>query len=178
MWQMILDRCWCVMWIFFIFWSCKIRISPTSIASSLSPPRCCLSPDQRHHTVVSCQASFLLSQDELAVSSGNALCRRLPSQAETEVLNSHHHRRLPSPNHQTLILHCYKKIISTLVTLPTTQSRLRFAPSLAGALCHRSSTRRCRSLSPLSHIIVHPHNDIYGDKLANPLLLPSAYKFT
>jgi hypothetical protein len=39
------------MWIFFIFWPSKIRISPTDIVSSLFPPRCRLSSGQRCHAV-------------------------------------------------------------------------------------------------------------------------------
>jgi hypothetical protein len=74
-----------------------------------------------------------------------------PSQAKTEALNPHHRGRLPSPNRLTPILHCYKKIISTLTTLRTTQPRLYFASSIARAPWHRSSTRHRRSLSPLSH---------------------------
>jgi hypothetical protein len=79
------------------------------------------------------------------------LSHRLPSQAETEALNPHRHRRLPSPDRLTPTLHCYKKIISSLATLPTTQLHLYFASFLARALCHQSSTRCCHSLSPLSY---------------------------
>jgi hypothetical protein len=77
----------------------------------------------------------------------------LPShRTETEALNPHDHSRPPSPNRPTHILHCYKKIISILVTFPTTQSRLHFASSLARAPRYRSSTRHCCFLSPLSHV--------------------------
>jgi hypothetical protein len=75
-------------------------------------------------------ASFPLSQDELAASTssfGNALSRYLPSRVETKALNLHHCCRLPSPDHPTITLHCYKRIISTLATLSVTQSRLHFA---------------------------------------------------
>jgi hypothetical protein len=141
-------------WIFFIFWPRKIRISLTGIISTLFPPRCCLSSGRRYHTATSCHTSFLLSKDELAASAssfGNALSCCLISLAKTEVLNLHHRRRLPSPDRPTITLHCYKKIISTLVTLPTTQPCLHFASSLASASCHRSSICHCRFLSPLSH---------------------------
>jgi hypothetical protein len=49
------------------------------------------------------------------------LSRRLPSQGKTEAMNMCHYRRLFSPDRPTLILYCYKKIISILATLPTTQ---------------------------------------------------------
>jgi hypothetical protein len=99
-------------------------------------------------------ASFPLSQDELAASAlsfSNALSCCLPSQAETKALNLHFHRKLPSSDHPTPTLLCYKKIISTLVTLPTTQPRLHFTSSLTRAPCHWSSTCRRHSLPPLSH---------------------------
>jgi hypothetical protein len=57
----------------------------------------------------------------------------------------------PFPDRLTLTLHCNKKIISILITLFITQTRLYFVFSLARALRHQSSTRRCHSLSPLSH---------------------------
>jgi hypothetical protein len=104
--------------------------------------------------VVPCHASFPLSQDELVVSassSSNALSCWLPSQTETKALNLHHRRRLPSSDRSTPILHCYKKIISILITLPTTQSRLHFASSLTRAPRHWSFTCRRHSFPPLSH---------------------------
>jgi hypothetical protein len=122
---------------------------------SLSPPRYCLSFGQRHHIIVLCHASFPLSQDELAASAssfGNALSCRLPSRTKIEALNLHHRRRLHFSDHRTPTIHCYKKIISILVTLPTTQPHLHFASFLARAPRHRSFTRRHRSLSPLSHV--------------------------
>jgi hypothetical protein len=67
-------------------------------------------------------------------------------------MNSHHCRWPPSPDHLTPTLHCYKKVISTLATLPTIQPHLYFASSLARAPCHQSSTYRCHSLSPSSHV--------------------------
>jgi hypothetical protein len=74
-----------------------------------------------------------------------------PSQAETEVLNLHHRRRLPSQDHLTSTLDCYKKVISILTTLPNTQLCLYFASSLTRAPHRRSSTHRHRSLSLMSH---------------------------
>jgi hypothetical protein len=84
-----------------------------------------------------------------------------PSRAETETLNL---LWLPSLNRPTPTLHCYKKIISTLVTLLTTQSYLHFTSSLTRVQRHQSFTRR---LTP----IIHSYNDTHGDELANVLLL-------
>jgi hypothetical protein len=132
-----------------------IRVNPTSIVSFLFPPWCCLSSCRRHHAATSCHASFSWSQDKLAASassSGNTSSRRFPSRAKIEALNLHHRHRPPSPYCLTPTIHYYKKIISTLVTLPTTQPHLHFSSSLARAPRHRSSTRSYRSLSPLSHV--------------------------
>jgi hypothetical protein len=132
-----------------------IRVSPTSVVSYLFPLQCRLSSGRRHHAVTPCHTSFSWSQDELvasASSSGNALSSRLPSRAEIKALNLHHHRRPPSRYCPLSTIHYYKKVILTLVTLPTTQTRLHFASSLARAPHHRSSTRSYRSLLPLSHV--------------------------
>jgi hypothetical protein len=140
--------------ILFIFCLNKIHVIPTDIVSSLFPPRCHLSSGQRRHAVTPCHASFLLSQDDLtasASSSGNVLSYRVPSRTETEALNLHHCRRLPSSERLTLTLHCYKKIILILSTLSITRSRLYFVFSLARASHHRSSTRRRHFFSLLSH---------------------------
>jgi hypothetical protein len=158
-------------WIFFIFWSSKICVSPTSDVSSLSPPRCHLSSGRCRHTTMPCHAFFPLSQDELAAnaSSFSDALSCLPSQAKTKALNLHHRRRLPSPDRPTHTLYYYKKIILTLITIFTTQPRLHFASSLARAPCHRRSTCHCHSLSPLSHahhLFAQRHTDV----LANPLL--------
>jgi hypothetical protein len=105
-----------------------------------------------------CYAFFPLSKTELttpALSSGNASSRRLPSWVKTEALNSYHRSRPPSTDHLTPTLHCYKKIISTLATFFTTQSRLHFSSSLVRAPHHRSFTRHLRSLSLLLHAY-HP----------------------
>jgi hypothetical protein len=55
---------------------------------------------------------------------------RLPSQFKTEVLNLHHRHWPPSSDSSTLTLHCYKNVISTLVILSITQSRLHFTSSI------------------------------------------------
>jgi hypothetical protein len=138
---------------FFIFRSSKIYVKPIDFVSSLFLPRCGFSSDRCRHTTASCHASFSISSDELVASASsfdNALFCRLPCRAETEALNLHHHRSLPSLDRPTPTLHCYKKIISTFVTIFTTQPRLYFS-SPARVSCHRKSTRNRCSLSPLSH---------------------------
>jgi hypothetical protein len=139
---------------FIYFWPSNIRVSPIDIVSSLSPPRCHLSSDRRHHVIAPCHASFPLSQDELAAStpsSDNALSRCLPSRAKIEALNSHHRRMLPSQDCPTPTLHCYKTIVSILATLPTTQPHLHFTFSLARAPRHRCSTRQRSFASRISY---------------------------
>jgi hypothetical protein len=139
---------------------------PFSLPGSASPPTDVVIP-QRHVT--------LPSHGELAVSAssfGNALFHRLSSRAETEALNPHHRRQSPSPYRPISTLHCYKKIISTLVTLFITQPRLHFASSLA----------EHHAIIPPPTAIVHfhrcptpiflPHNNTHGDELADPLSLP------
>jgi hypothetical protein len=141
--------------IFFIFWPSKIHVSPTGVVSSIFPLRCRLFSGRHHHAITLCYASFILSQDKLVISVSsfdNALFHRLPSQAKIKALNSHHRRRLSSPDCPTPTLHYYIKIILILTTLPTTQHRLHFTSSLARALCHRNFTRRRHSLSPLSYV--------------------------
>jgi hypothetical protein len=141
-------------WIFFIFWSSKILINPTRGISSLSPPRCRLTSDWHHHVIMPCHASFPWSYDELAASAsycGNASSCFLPSRAETKELNLHHRCWPPSLDHLTPTLHFYKKVISILVTLPTTKPHLHFASSTARAPRYQSSTCRHHSLSLLSH---------------------------
>jgi hypothetical protein len=132
----------------------KIRVSPTSVISSLSLPRCLLSSSHRCQATVSCHTSFPLSQDELAdfaSSSGIASYYHFPSRAKIEALNLRHHYRPPSLDPSTPILHCNKKLISTLATLLTTEPRLHFDSFLARAPRHRSSTRHHHSLLPPSH---------------------------
>jgi hypothetical protein len=110
-------------WIFFIFRDSKIRLSPIGIVSSISSLRCRLSSDQRRHATTPYYASFLLSQDKFVVSASsfdNASSCRLPSRAETNVLNLHRRRQLRLSDHLTHTLYYYRKVISTLTTLPTT----------------------------------------------------------
>jgi hypothetical protein len=139
---------------FFIFWPSKLRVSLIDIISSLFSLRYRLSSGRRRHVVVLCHTSFLLRQDEITgstLSFGNVLSCRLPSRTKIKTFNLQHHRRLPSPDHLTSTLHCYKKFISTLFTLPTTQPRLYFTYSLARAPRHQSSTCRHRFFSLLFH---------------------------
>jgi hypothetical protein len=114
-------------------------------------------------------ASFPWSQDQLTnytSSFGNASSRRLPSWVKIEALNLHHHRQPPSPNRPTLTLHCYKKVISTLITLSITQSRLHFTSTLAKAPPVIVVLFHHRHMS-----IVPPHNDTHDDELAETLSL-------
>jgi hypothetical protein len=120
-------------------------------------------------------ASFPWSQNELAApasSSDNASSRHLRSQTKTDALNPHHRHCLSSPDSPTSTIHYYKNIISTLVTLPTTQPRLHFTSSLARAPHHRSSTHVVVPFHCRSTPIVSPHNDTHDDELADSLLFP------
>jgi hypothetical protein len=74
-----------------------------------------------------------------------------PVTTPLEPLNSHHRCRPPSPDSLTLIIHWYKKVISTLTIPLTTQLYLYFASSLVRAPCHRSSIPCCYSFSQPSH---------------------------
>jgi hypothetical protein len=139
---------------FSFFWPSKIYVSSTDVVSSLSPLRCRLSSGWRCHIVTPCHASFPWTQDELAGSasfSDNTLSRSLPGWAETKVLNLHHHHQPPFLDNPTPTIHCYKKIISILITLPTNQSHLYFVSSLTRAPRHQISTYHCHSLSSSSH---------------------------
>jgi hypothetical protein len=125
--------------------------------------------------VTPCHASFPWSQDDLtvfALSSGNALSCRLPSWVKIKVLNPHHSRRSPSPDSPTFTINCYKKVISILTTLPTTQPHLYFTSSLSRAPHHQSSTHRRRSLSSSTHAHHPSRNNTHGDELAESLSLP------
>jgi hypothetical protein len=100
---------------FLYFWSSKIHVISTHIVSSLSLLWC-------RRAATACHISFPWSKDKLticALSFGNALSYRPPSQAKIETLNPHHRRRPPSSDHLILTLYCYKKIILILVTLLT-----------------------------------------------------------
>jgi hypothetical protein len=143
------------MWIFFIFGPIRFASAQLTSSHPFPLPGGTLSSGRRRHTAALCHAFFSLSQDELAASassSDTALSRCLPSRVEIEALNSDHCHMLPSLNRLTFTLHCYKKIISTLVTRPTTQTHIHFASFLTRALRHRSSNHRHHSISPLSHV--------------------------
>jgi hypothetical protein len=89
----------------------------------------------------------------------------------TEALNPYHRYRPPSPDRSPPSLRCYKKVIPTSATLPTTQPHLHFASFLDGAPRNRSSTT---VIIPFHHwpmSIVSPHNDTHSDELADPLSL-------
>jgi hypothetical protein len=153
---------------FIIFVPSKIHVSSTGSISSLSPPRCYLSSGRCRHIIVPCHASFLRSQDELTAfvsSSDNTSSHRLLSRAETEALNPHRLHWPPSSDCLTPTIHCYKKVISTFVTLLTTQPRLHFASSLVRAARHQSSTR-----SRLMPIILS-QNNTHSDELVDSLSL-------
>jgi hypothetical protein len=139
----------------FSLFFCSIRFTSTQLASStpFSLPGVASHPVDIATHIAPCHVSFPLNQDELADSASsfdNASSSRLSSRTET--LNPYYHNMTLSLYHPTLTLYCYKKIISILITLPTTQSRLYFTSSLAKVPRHRSSTRRCHSLSLLSHV--------------------------
>jgi hypothetical protein len=150
----------------------KIHVSPNDIVSSLFPSIAPPTTDVAH-VAASCHTSLPMNQDELAdfaSFSSNASSRRLPSQAQTETLNLHHRHRPPSPNRLTHTLYCYKKTISALATLPTTQLRLHFVSSLARAPCHQSFTTIVILFHRRLTFIVPPHNDTHSDELADPHL--------
>jgi hypothetical protein len=139
---------------FLYFWPNKIRVGPTDVVSSLSLLWCHLSSGRHHHATALCHTSFPWSQDEFTASTSsfdNVLSCHLPSRAEIEPLNLHHHCQPPFPDSLTPTLYYYKKVISILSTLSTTQLCLYFASSLARASRHRSSTHHHLSLSPSSN---------------------------
>jgi hypothetical protein len=143
-----------MIFIYFIFQTSKIRVSPTDIVSSIFPPRCCFSSDRCHHADASCHLLLMEPRRvrclrfifwQCFVQSISLSSRNWSIEFALSPLAI-----LPRP--PTHILHCYKNIISTLVTLSTTQSRLYFTSSLARAPHHRSSIHRHHSLSLLSHV--------------------------
>jgi hypothetical protein len=72
-----------------------------------------------------CHTFFSLNQDKLvnfASSSGNASSRRISFGLKIEILNLHYHNRPPSLNRSTPTLYYYKKIISSVATLPAHHS--------------------------------------------------------
>jgi hypothetical protein len=134
-------------YILFVLRPSKIHVNPTDVVSSIFPLQCHVSSGRRRYAVVPCLALFSLSQDELTVSvssSENVSSCRLHSPAETEALNPHHRRVLPSSDRPTFTIHRYKKdhlnidhsshhsIVSLFCLLPsqsTTSSKLH-PPSL------------------------------------------------
>jgi hypothetical protein len=95
--------------------------------------RCHLSFCRCHHATALCHTFFPWSQHDLAAfasSSSNTSSHRVPSRAEIEALNPYHYRWPPSLDHTTPTRHCYKKVISALITLSTTQPGLYFTSSL------------------------------------------------
>jgi hypothetical protein len=74
-------------------------------------------------------------------------------------------------NSLTPTLHYYKKVISTLVTLLTTQPCLHFVSSLVRE--HHAIEAPLAVVVPFHRrptLIVPLHNDTYGDELADPLM--------
>jgi hypothetical protein len=138
---------------FLYFWPSKICVSPTDVVSSLSSFRCRLSSDRHCHAVcrVALRSHGAKTSSLLPLHLPATLCPVVSSRVETEALNLHHRRRPPSSDRSTPTLHSYKNVISTLVTLSTTQARLHFASSLARASHHWSSTRHRHSLLLSSH---------------------------
>jgi hypothetical protein len=107
------------------------------------------------HAATPYYAYFLSRQDEIIVpasSSNNLLSCHIPSWVETKGLDPHHHCSLPFLDSSTLTLNCYKKIISTLVTLSIIELCFHLASSLVRVSRHQSSTRHHCSLSPLSQV--------------------------
>jgi hypothetical protein len=90
---------------------------------------------------------------------------------EEIVLNPHHRHISTSPDCPTPIIHCYKKVISTLITLPITPPRLYFTSSLAKALHHQSSNLPPSFPHHHPMLIITPHNDTHDNELADSLSL-------
>jgi hypothetical protein len=141
------------------------RVNLTGVISSISSLRCRLSSGWRRQAATPCHTSFPSSQDELttsASSSGDASSCRLPSRAETEVLNLHHRHWPPSSAIKKSSQPCHSphhSIVSPFYLL------------LARASCHQSFTRHRCSLSPSSYAH-HPSTQRYPhDELDDPLSL-------
>jgi hypothetical protein len=126
------------------FWLNKIRVSPTGIVSSFFSVLPLIRLTLSHHRVVSRFLSIELRwahclRSSPPLSSWNRSIKSvLPLQATL-------------PDCPTSTLQCYKKIISTLITLSITQSYLHFTSFIARAPRHRISICQCYSLSLLSH---------------------------
>jgi hypothetical protein len=89
--------------------------------------------------------------------------------AETKTLNLHHHHRPPYLDRSTPTLHCYRKIISILITLPTTQPCLYFV-SFLGQYIIRAPLTVVVFFHYCPTLIILIHNDTSSDELINPLL--------
>jgi hypothetical protein len=122
-------------WIFFIFWPSKIRVSPTGIISSLFPPRCRFSFGRRRHATTPCVTlpSHWVKTSSLPPLHLLAMLHPVTSPLEPKL------RICITVTGRPPTLHCYKKIISTLITLLITQPSFHFASSLAIAPCHWST---------------------------------------
>jgi hypothetical protein len=141
---------------FFIFGLVRFTLAqltlspPFQFPGAASPPVDIITPLRRvtlhSHGAKTCSLSLLHLLATL-----HPVTSPLASQTKIEALNPHHRYRPPSADSLTPIIHCYKKIILTLATLPTTQPCLHFASSLARASHHWSFTHPHRSLSPPSH---------------------------
>jgi hypothetical protein len=162
------------MWIFFIFQSGKIRVNPTGVIASLSPPRCHPSSGQRRHVAAPCHAAFSWSQDEpiaSASSSGNVSSHRLPSRTEFEALNPYHTTGYP---HQTVWLPPFTAI----------KYHLNFGRSphhsTTSSFCLLHAIRAPpAAVVPFYHhptSIVPPYNDTRGDELADPFIFWTTYQ--
>jgi hypothetical protein len=154
----------CSSWIdhvdfFFIFFASKIRVSSTGSIAPLP-----LSGDASPLTDVTMSPSHVtLPSHGVKMSSlplihlRATLCpissplKPKPKHWICTAAASHSPRTAQLPPSITI----NKNVLSTLATLPTTQSHLRFACSLARAWRHRSSTRHHHSFSPSSH--AHHH---------------------
>jgi hypothetical protein len=146
-------------WIFFIFWSTKIRGGPTGVISSLSPPWCFLSSGRCRYATAPCQDEL----DVSALSSSNTLFLCLPSQAETEAFNMHHH---PTPLSTAI------KKSSQYWSLSPPLNRVSILPPPYPE--HHAIRAPPAVVVPFYHCltsIVPPHNDTPGDELTNPLWL-------
>jgi hypothetical protein len=140
-------------WIFFIFGPVRFALAqltsspPFLLSGVASPPIDIATPLCR----VALRSHGAKTSSLLPLHLPATLRPVASSRVETEALNLHHRRRPPSSDRSTPTLHSYKNVISTLVTLPTTQARLHFASSLARASHHWSSTRHRHSLLLSSH---------------------------
>jgi hypothetical protein len=142
------------MWIFFIFWSSKIHISPTDVISSLSPPDTTSPPADVATLLCRITLSFHWAKtSSLHPLHFSVMLYHVVSPLESKPMHWIHTTTTGhTPQTAWLLLStAIKNIISILATLPTAQPRLHFASFLARSPRHRSSTRHHHSLSSLSH---------------------------